>query len=187
MNDKLEWLAQNADKLQTLIDHFQIRETIEAYVHACDRCDRDAVAATYHEDSFDYHGEISNPGHVYASVVVDALKTKWESCTHHLGQSRIKVTGDSAGAETVFYATQLRKEDGVTMLDQQVGRYIDTLERRDGIWRFRLRRCTMEWGNSAPLGDSFVDVGAYLQPHRSPADASYEILGLSEGSSFIER
>jgi len=183
-----ELRPEDFSKVRTLIDHFDIREVIEAYVHACDRCDRDAVADVYLADSWGDHGHMKSNGHEYATVVVDALKTQWESCNHLLGQSRIKVEGDTAGAETLFYASQTRKDEaGTIMLDQQLGRYIDRLERHDGRWSFKLRRCVQEWGSSAPLPDSYVDISRYIQPKRSPDDLSYEILGLSEGSSRIER
>src|SRR5690242_16383746 len=92
-------------RLQMLLDHFDIRECIEAYVHACDRADRNAVAETYHPDSWDHHGPLQGDGEKFATDVVDALLKNWESCNHLLGQSRIKVAGDAAGAETFFYAT----------------------------------------------------------------------------------
>jgi len=69
-------------RLELLWDHFQIREVIEAYVHACDRADRDAVADIYHEDSYDHHGPISGPGHQFATDCVQALVTVWDSCNH---------------------------------------------------------------------------------------------------------
>ena len=39
------------------------------------------------------------------------------------------------------------------------GRYLDRLERRYGVWRIALRRCTIEW---ALMGDgSLLDSGAF--------------------------
>lgn len=183
----LERLARSADKVQMLIDHFEIREVIESYVHACDRADVDAVIDVYAEESWDDHGHMKARGHDYARTVTDALLTKWDSCNHLLGQSRIKVSGDTAGAETLFYATQTRHEDGVEMLDQQLGRYIDRLERIDGRWSFIHRRCIQEWMSSRPLGGSIVDIADYLRGQRSESDLSYEVLGLGKGCSRITR
>ena len=174
-------------RLELLWDHFQIREVIEAYVHGCDRADRDAVADTYHEDSYDHHGPISGPGHQFATDCVQALITVWESCNHLLGQSRINVTGDIAGAETLFFASQTRKQDGEMMMDQQKGRYVDRLERRDGIWRIKDRRCIQEWSMTVPLGESFVDRDSFLPGKRSAEDLSYQALGLTRGCSRIKR
>jgi hypothetical protein len=137
-------------RLELLWDHFQIREVLEAYVHGCDRADRDAVADTYHEDSYDHHGPISGAGHQFATDCVQSLVDVWESCNHLLGQSRIKVTGDVAGAETLFFASQTRNQNGEMMMDQQKGRYVDRLERRDGVWRIKDRRCIQEWAMTVP-------------------------------------
>ena len=100
-------------------DHFQIREVIEAYVHGCDRADSDAVADIYHEDSYDHHGPISGTGHQFATDCVQSLVDVWESCNHLLGQSRIKVTGDVAGAETLFFASLTRNQNGEMLMDRR--------------------------------------------------------------------
>jgi ketosteroid isomerase-like protein len=175
------------DRLQTLCDHFEIREVIEAYIHGCDRGDRDAVADVYHPDSWDNHGPIQGDGADFATRCVESLMTVWESCNHLLGQSRIKVSGDTAGAETFYFATLTRDADGVKMLDQQLGRYIDQFERRDGEWRIKNRLCIQEWATTMPLGESFVDTVSFLKGKRSEEDSSYQALGLSRGCSRIER
>ena len=176
------------DRLQMLLDHFDIRETIEAYVHGCDRGDAVAVTDCYHLDSYDHHGPLAGPGHEFAQNCLRDLKTYWNSCTHLLGQSRIKVEGDSAGAETFYFASLTRDQDGEQMLDQQIGRYIDRLERReDGVWRIVDRRCIQEWAYTIPLGDSFVDRSEFLKGIRSTEDLSYGVLGLEQGRSRIVR
>jgi len=179
--------ASMQERLQMLLDHFDIREVIEAYVHACDRGDRDAVADVYHPDSWDDHGPLKSSGPEFATNVVDSLRQYWKSCNHLLGQSRIRVTGDTAGAETLFFATLTRDENGITMLDQQIGRYVDRFERREGTWRIKERLCIQEWACSAPLGASYVDRESFLKGLRSDEDASYAALGLRKGCSRIGR
>jgi ketosteroid isomerase-like protein len=176
------------DRLQMLLDHFDIRETIEAYVHGCDRSDTEAVLDCYHPDSYDHHGPLKGPGHEFVANCVRDLNTYWKNCTHLLGQSRIKVDGDSAGAETFYFASLTRDEDGDQMLDQQVGRYIDRFERReDGVWRLVDRGCIQEWAYSIPLAESFVDRSEFLKGQRSVEDLSYAALGLEQGRSRIVR
>ena len=174
-------------RLQRLIDHSEIRETIEAYVHACDRGDRDATADVYHPDSWDDHGPVKCAGPEFADRNTEALMTRWKSCNHLLGQSRIKVTGDTAGAETLFFASLTRDADSVTMLDQMVGRYIDRFERRDDIWRIKERRCVSEWTSSAPIGEDYLAGHLFIQGARSEEDPSYAVLGLARGCSRIAR
>jgi len=174
-------------RLQRLIDHFEIREVIEAYVHACDRCDRDAVADVYHLDSWDDHGPMKMAGPQFAEAVTDALRGVWTGATHLLGQTRIRVEGDEAGAETTFYASLTRQADGVEMLDQMVGRYVDRLERRDARWAIRDRQCISAWSSSAPKGDDFMRGDLFIQGARSIDDPAFAALGLAPGRARILR
>lgn len=175
-------------RLQRLIDHFEIREVIEAYVDACDRCDTDAVKDVYHLDSWDDHGPMKMPGHEFAEACVRSLVDVWDSCNHLLGQTRIKVDGDSAGAETYFHASATRTTDtGERMLDQMMGRYIDRFERREGEWRIKERRAISEWSTSGPLGEDFMRGDLFLSGNRHPSDIANEVLDLRPGSMRIQR
>jgi len=175
------------ERIQMMLDHFEIREVIEAYVHACDRGDLDGVKDTYWEDSYDHHGPIAGPGHQFAKDCLDSLKQYWTSCTHMLGQSRIRVDGDRAGVETFYFASLTRDQDGVAMLDLQVGRYIDVMERRDGVWRIKDRRCTQEWTTSIPEGQGYMSSPTFLKGSRSTDDLAYKALSLEKGRSRIVR
>jgi len=174
-------------RLQRLLDHFDIREVIEAYVHACDRGDRDATADVYHPDSWDDHGPVKCTGPEFADKNTEALMTRWKSCNHLLGQSRINVGSYVAGAETLFYASLTRDANGTQMLDQMVGRYIDRFERRWSQWRLAERRVISEWTSSAPIGEDYLAGHLFLQGQRSEHDLSYEVLGLRRGCSRIVR
>ena len=175
------------DRIQMMLDHFEIREVIEAYVHACDRSDLEGVKDTYWEDSFDHHGPLSGPGFEFATNCLDSLNRYWKSCTHMLGQSRIRVDGDRAGAETYYFASLTRDQDGTAMLDLQVGRYIDVMERRDGVWRVKDRRCTQEWSTSIPEGEGYMADPSFLKGSRSTDDLSYKTLSLEKGRPRIVR
>ena len=175
------------DRIQMMLDHFEIREVLEAYVHACDRSDLDAVKDVYWEDSFDHHGPIAGPGFQFATDCLNSLNQYWTSCTHMLGQSRIRVEGDLAGAETYYFASLTRDQDGTAMLDLQVGRYIDVLERRGGVWRIKDRRCTQEWTTSMPAGQGYMLDSSFLKGSRRTDDLSYRALSLEKGRARIER
>jgi len=175
------------EKVQMLIDHFDIREVIEAYVDGCDRCDKAAVRDVYHPDSWDNHGPLDMCGPDFADACVQSLIDNWSTCNHLLGQSRIRVSGDEAGVQTYFHASLTREADGVTMLDQMVGRYIDKFERRDGQWRIKDRRCIAEWSYSAPTGEDFMRGDLFLHGARDPSDIANEVLGLKPGNMRIQR
>jgi len=172
-------------RLQLLIDRAEIREVLEAYVHAVDRCDRAAIRDVYHDDSWDDHGPMKMTGSDFADACTDAILERWTGATHLLGQSRIRVDGDHAGAETVFYASLPRDAVGAKMLDEMVGRYIDKLERRDGVWRIKDRRTIAQWSTSRPMGEDFMRGDLFLAGQRDPSDIAHEVLGLKEGCARI--
>jgi len=175
------------DKMQRLLDHFEIRELLEAYVHAQDRADAQATIDVYHPDSWDDHGPIKDTGWNFADSATRELLTRWEGCLHLLGQSRIRVDGDQCGSETYFYCTMTRKQDGQDMLDHMMGRYLDKVERREGEWKIKERTCIVDWSASTPLIEDFVGAAAFAKGKRSAEDLSYRLLGLSRGHSRITR
>ena len=146
-------------RLQELIDHHDIRQLLATYCHGCDRMDEVEMASTYAADSWDDHGPRKMPGKPFSIATVgEALETT-TVVSHLLGQSLIKVDGDSAGAETYFIATLMYPpRDGVETLNQLGGRYVDTLVREGGQWlieqpdhacangRFRSRLPATGWG-----------------------------------------
>jgi len=174
-------------QLQLLVDHFEIREAVEAYIHARDHADGEATADIYHPDSTEDHGPIQDSGRRFAERANEALLSYWTGCHHLLGQTRIKVTGDTAGAETYFLASLTRELDGVKMLDQMAGRYIDRFERREGKWRIKARKCVSSWSLSVPITSDFLRGHEFLQTQQSEQDPSYEVLGLKRGCSRIQR
>lgn len=164
-------------KLQALIDRAEILDVLHQYVHACDRSDQPRVVDVYHPDSFDNHGAYQGDGHTFAKVVCDGNAER-ETMSHLLGQSTIRVDGDRAGAETYFIATVTRFENGERHLDQMGGRYIDTLERRDGRWKIKDRVCTCEWSVTSRIEKQWHPDGQFVRGSFDRGDPSYRVLGI---------
>lgn len=166
-------------RLQELWDHHQIRELLAEYCHGCDRGDEVAMAATYAADSWDDHGTRKMEGRRFSiETIEEALRTT-SLVSHLLGQSLIRVDGDTAGAETYFIATLLypsKTGDGET-IGQLGGRYVDRLVREDGEWRIQNRICVREWSHSHPVTGDWLATAGFTPQHRSQADASYAALG----------
>jgi SnoaL-like domain len=177
-------------RLQTLWDHHEIRELLARYCHGCDRADEVAMAATYHEDSLDDHGPRKLPGKPFSiATVAESLETT-DLVSHLLGQSLIRVDGDTAGAETYFIATLLYppKQPGeLQTIGQLGGRYVDTLVRQDGQWLIKDRTCIREWSHSHPVTGDWLAKAGFAGQHRGQADPSYAALGLTHaGNPWLE-
>jgi hypothetical protein len=100
-------------------------------------------------------------------------------CTHLLGQSQIKVTGDRAGVETYFLAGVCTKDadgkDNVTLLS---GRYVDILNRDSGQWSIHSRTCVRDWSITLDVNKDALANTNFVQGVLSGADLSYAALGL---------
>lgn len=171
-------------RLQTLWDHHEIRELLATYCHGCDRGDEVEMASTYATDSWDDHGPRKMEGRRFSiETVEEALRTT-QLVSHQLGQSLIRVDGDSAGAETYFIATLLYAgENGGETIGQLGGRYVDTLVREDGQWKIANRVCVREWSHSHPVAGDWLAEAGFAGMHRSQEDSSYAALGLSHSGN----
>jgi hypothetical protein len=167
-------------RLQALIDRQDIIDVLHQYSHGCDRGDEARMADIYHPESWDDHGIYKGDGRAFAKQVCGGTGRR-ETMSHLLGQSQIKVDGDSAGVETYYNATiQRRNEEGVRYVDMMGGRYIDKLERRDGKWRVLDRLCTCEWSFTLRVEQELEwhPTGKFYQGTTDKSDRSYEVLGL---------
>ena len=174
------------DRLQILWDHHEIRQLLATYCHGCDRGDEVEMASVYAEKSWDDHGTYKMPGRPFSiQTVKDSLATT-DLVAHLLGQSQIRVEGDTAGAETYYLATILYppKEPGRPQtIGQLGGRYVDRLERQDGKWLIVDRVCIREWSHShAVVGDWLANAG-FVGQQRGQGDPSYATLGLAHSGN----
>ena len=175
-------------RLQELLDHHDIRQLLASYCHGCDRMDEVEMASTYAAESWDDHGPRKMPGKPFAIATVgEALETT-TVVSHQLGQSLIRVDGDSAGAETYFIATLMYPpKDGVDTLNQLGGRYVDRLVREGGAWRIKSRICVREWSVSQPVAGDWLGRAGFFPTQRGQADVSYAALGITHsGNPWLE-
>ncbi len=169
-------------RLQQLLDHHEITQTLKEYCHGCDRTDEQQMASVYLEDSFDDHGNFKAPGKQFAKIMTERILATTDSLFHLLGQSLINVDGDEAGAETYFFAvSRNRREDGVEMCNQLGGRFVDKLRREEGRWLIKHRVVVRDWGISLPIEADWTANAGLLNGQRSGADPSFAALGLSHG------
>jgi hypothetical protein len=166
-------------RLQQIIDHHEITQTLKEYCHGCDRCDERRMGSVYLEDSFDDHGNFKAPGPQFATLMTAQILATTHSLFHMLGQSLITVNGDAAGAETYFFAVSRdRRADGVEMCNQLGGRFVDKLERHDGRWRIKHRVVVRDWGISLPIEADWTATAGLAEGQRSGSDPSFAALGL---------
>ena len=168
-------MTASPDRIQTLIDRQDIWDCLQRISRGIDRFDRACFLSGYHDDAVvDAGALVGSPAQAFESGA--ALHEAGQSGTmHNLFNHYCQIDGDTAHAETYFeYAG--RNRDGSNWLAG--GRYIDRVERRQGLWRVAFRMTIMEWsgtipGNEVPLFEGIEDLRLNGGPARDRTDASY--------------
>lgn len=160
-------------KLAEMLDTHEIKAIAHRFARGLDRCDRGIIESCFHDDGMDDHGFFKGNAGEFCDWVMGELK-KFKSSQHLITTQNSEVNGDSAVCESYFYAYHLLPTPDGTKDVIVAGRYVDTMEKRNGEWKISLRLATFDWNkitDSAPLSVADNDprtLGATL-----PNDASY--------------
>jgi hypothetical protein len=169
-----ERLAALERKVDHLLDRQAILDCVASHARGHDRHDAELITAAYHPDGFDEHGTAVNRGDRYAAWINPVHAAGSRNHLHNITTHTVEIDGDTAHAESYVVVTLLN-HDGVTARFIN-GRYIDRLEKRDGVWRIAVRRSTVEVMISADASGLrhplFSDQG-YSKGTRDQRDLSY--------------
>lgn len=143
-------------RLQTLIDRQDIIDCLTRFSRGIDRLDRDLFLSAFHADATIAAGPFVGGPEALADWSF-AMHAEYQILTQHdLLNHTADIDGDTAHTET-YYLFVARNVDESVMLAG--GRYIDRLEKRDGLWRIALRTNAIEWSSGpAALPIPFGDV-----------------------------
>jgi hypothetical protein len=155
------------ETLADLADRAQILDVIALYCHAIDRRRWELMADCFHTDATFKFGAIDGSWQefvVAARAVIEPLRM-----SHHmLGQTLLRLDGDTATAETYMQAYHRVAADAPadapfpgTGEERDIviaGRYVDRFERRPdslGVprWRIAHRTGLSDWRQDAPARD----------------------------------
>lgn len=159
-------------RLLVSADRTEIQNVLGTYCRAIDRLDVDLLKSVYHPDAIDDHGAICANAHEFAERIIATLGQICVYSMHTVTHTVIDVHGDeaiseayylgyhtiAAGAEAVgqfFGEKYLEAQRAAGQLDARHeyicgGRYLDVLQRRDGVWRIFRRRITNEFSRCHP-------------------------------------
>jgi hypothetical protein len=155
-----------------LADRLAIAETLALYCRGIDRCDPEQLAAAFTSDAMIDYGDGARP---IAEVIPELMAglAAMRLTQHNISNTVIRITGDTARAETNCVALHL-----IPTPDSEVevvvgGRYLDTLHRREGSWLIAERLYVMDWNRTCPssmaLGGGLFD-GLQRRGARGNAD-----------------
>lgn len=169
-------------ELQKRLDIVESKLTISDLLHngarANDRRDIGGMRQCYWPEAITSHGGYKGSSAGFIDFALPII----QSClfaAHHISNVQVEVKGNRALAESHYFAHHRRKasEDGIEQDAFYEGRYVDILERREGVWKILYRRGLSDWSATMAANVKFADwpQGKHSQP--APDDDYYKILG----------
>jgi len=143
----------------TRIDHALSKQALHelcmAYARAVDRADAHLLASVFHEDATVVTGMFNGNAQEYAQKLTPFLRENLERCFHSVANEWYDVQGDDAVGESYVIAnTTAGGKD--TLIG---GRYLDSYQRRNGVWKIKTRSFVVDWTNTQPT--SYENGGMY--------------------------
>jgi hypothetical protein len=146
MTDSTDLIA--SDVIET-IARLKIADMLTRYSRGIDRCDIDTLLQTFWPDgTCDYGSGVIN-AHEWSRNTVEGLKRMLRT-QHATSNMAIDIDGDKARSET--YCQAYHEVDGPDGRVEMVvgGRYLDRIEKRDGVWKVFSRVYVMDWNRNIP-------------------------------------
>jgi hypothetical protein len=166
--------AERLARLEQLLDKQDILDCLTRFSRGMDRFDREVFLSAFHDDAVMAAGPfVGSPADCFDWA--RPMHEAGQIATHHnLLNVTYDIDGDVAHTETYYLFVGRNRDESNWIAG---GRYIDRLEKRDGVWRIALRTNAIEWSGMVPtIGIPFADVpdihgnGA---PARGKDDPSY--------------
>jgi hypothetical protein len=135
----------SAEGLEAYLDREKIRDCIARLARGEDRRDAATISACYWPDSRTDYGVFEGSFAEYLAWVVPGSEAITNT-QHVLAQSVIELAGETARVETHVVSYHRVDFGGGDEHDTCVGgRYLDQMEKRDGVWRIAHRLMLYDW------------------------------------------
>jgi hypothetical protein len=143
--------------LDAALSRDEIHRLATAYCRGVDRADEALITSLFWEDASVISGISNGGGADFARDVVAYVTANLDACFHSIANEWIEVKGDHAVGEHYILAhSRAGGNDTLTG-----GRYIDSYERRDGLWKIRSRSFINDWTAVHP---TTFETGGFYEP-----------------------
>jgi hypothetical protein len=162
------------NNVQYLMDRTAILDCISRHARGHDRHDDELLTDAYHEDGVDEHGHAINAGPDYAQWANAIHAAGSLLHTHNITTHTCEIAGNEAHCESYVMVVLLNNDGESARIIS--GRYIDQLEKRNGVWKIALRRTTVDVllsGDASILKAPMFHDQGYNKGMRNKRDISY--------------
>ena len=164
------------DAITAFLDEHAIKNVAHRFARGLDRMDRNLIESCFHEDGTDDHGMFKGSAKDFCDWVMPQLEI-YDATQHVISTQNVEIRDKKAVCESYFYARHALKMDGTPKELVAAGRYVDTLEKRDGVWKITHRHAVFDWNRlvddmAIPSRPDVEDLMTYGQ--QGSGDASYD-------------
>ena len=160
--------------VQYLMDRLAILDCVASLSRGTDRHDSDLMTDAFHDDGWDAHGTTVVQGPEFGGTDERDARAGSQQTMHNITTHTCEIDGDTAHAESYVMGAILNPDGETARL--LCGRYIDRLERRDGVWRIAVRHSTVEvamTGDASLLQTPYFREFHFTKGTRDAGDLSY--------------
>lgn len=149
--------------LEEVADRLAILEVVAMHSRGVDRASSEILKSCYWDDAEVDYGGYKGPAHPFCDMLPDAIK-RYENTQHVLGNTLVEFEGEAATVESYVTAYHyLGQEEEPDTEMTYIGRYLDRMEKRDGVWKISFRKIVMTWHQNA-LASADEERNPSLQP-----------------------
>jgi hypothetical protein len=125
-------------------DRLAINDVLSTHSRGVDRADAGILKSCYWDDATVEYGAFEGSAHQFCDILPGAI-SRYAATAHRVTNTVYVFDGSTARVESYVTAYHLqRPEDGGQEMTY-IGRYLDTMERRDDVWKMRHRKILMDW------------------------------------------
>ena len=161
--------------LEEMADRLAIIEIMHTYARGVDRADAEILKSACWDDAELDYGGYKGPAHAFCDALPDGLR-KFVNTQHQISNTLIRIEGGIANVESYLTAHHRRPDDTEMTY---IGRYLDRMEKRHGVWKIKFRQIVMTWHQDTAMSEDFDNNQSLVPITRAthgPDDPSFEFL-----------
>lgn len=134
---------------EEVADRLAIMEVVYVHCRGVDRASTEILQSCYWPDADVDYGGHKGHAHTFCESLPSRLK-RFSNTHHQVSNIVIKFDGRDALVETYLTAYHyLPVENGEDTEMTYLGRYLDHMHKRDGVWKIQFRKIVMTWHQNA--------------------------------------
>ncbi len=137
-----------------LADRLAIHEVLAVHSRGVDRADAQILKSAYWPDAEVAYGAFDGSAHQFCDGLPRGIK-RYQSTQHTVTNVLIEQVDADALVESYVTAYHLSSVDSPETEMTYLGRYLDHMQRRNGVWKILFRRVVMDWNQHQGVSARF--------------------------------